>query len=523
MVFTAPGKKSSFKVDFERLLHKAGRFLPVRHRYVLTRRNTLRLRYSLPVVSGFVIFFISAAAPVTVQALSGFTAESGQFITALAEQARQLGLESINEKEQDFALQNYEIRNRRLNRYAASSYASPDNRDLMQKVVFRPEPPPKPEPKEEIVEIGSGDTLAAALNRKGVSAQDVYQIAQKLAEFYDLRNLKPGQKLSLRFDPQKDSADYDFARMDIDIDPLKTVSIEKNTKGDIEAEVQERPTQTQQYAHKTDIELSLYGSALKAGIPASIVAETIRIYSWDIDFQRDIRQGDSMEVMYDQVETEDGVLVKHGDVLYARLKVNGQDVPVYRFETADGSIDYYTPQGYSIRKALMSTPIDGARLSSGFGMRKHPVLGYTKMHKGTDFAAPRGTPIYAAGDGTVEKMGRWGTYGNYVRIRHNSNIKTAYAHMNGFGKGLSAGSRVKQGQIIGYVGTTGRSTGPHLHYEVLVNNVPVNPRTVKVQQGENLSGAQLAAFKAQMKDIDRRYSELTRGVKYALLSLPVPD
>jgi murein DD-endopeptidase MepM/ murein hydrolase activator NlpD len=255
--------------------------------------------------------------------------------------------------------------------------------------------------------------------------------------------------------------------------------------------------------------VSLYGSAAKADIPNAVTAEVIRILSWDIDFQRDIRRGDVLDVMYDQMETADGKGVRFGNVIFAHLNINGRDVPIYRFEMKDGTVDYFTPDGQSVRKALLSTPVDGARISSGFGQRKHPVLGYTKMHKGIDFAVGVGTPIYAAGDGTIEMMQRWSSFGNYVRIRHNSSIKTAYAHMSKFAKGLGAGSRVKQGQVIGYVGATGRVTGPHLHYEVLMNGTQVNPRSVKLPQGEILKGSELASFKQQVQQVQRQFAELS--------------
>jgi len=202
--------------------------------------------------------------------------------------------------------------------------------------------------------------------------------------------------------------------------------------------------------------------------------------------------------------------------LFANIKTNGREKPIYRFEMDNGRVDYFGPDGTSIRKTLMKTPIDGARISSGFGYRRHPVLGYNKLHKGMDFAASTGTPIYAAGDGTVTYAARKGSYGNYISIRHNSKLGTAYAHLNKFKKGIRKGSVVKQGDVIGYVGTTGRSTGPHLHYEVLVNGVQVNPRSVKLPTGETLSGSELARFKSMVRSVDQEYASLTKGLKYAV-------
>ena len=207
--------------------------------------------------------------------------------------------------------------------------------------------------------------------------------------------------------------------------------------------------------------------------------------------------------------------VRTGDVIYASMTLSGKTKAYYRYTPKSGITDYFDEQGRSVRKTLMRTPVDGARLSSGFGARRHPVLGYTKMHKGVDFAAPRGTPIMAAGDGVVERANRYGGYGNYLRIRHNSELKTAYAHIHRFAKGVSAGSRVKQGQIVAYVGSTGRSTGPHLHYEVLQNMKQVNPLSIKVAAGEILKGSELKRLAAARSTIDQRVAEARSGTTVA--------
>ena len=219
--------------------------------------------------------------------------------------------------------------------------------------------------------------------------------------------------------------------------------------------------------------------------------------------------------MYETYETEDGDFARYGDVLYASLMVGGKTIPVYRYKSDDGVVDYYRENGTSLKRILMQTPIDGARMSSGYGMRHHPVLGYNKMHKGVDFAAPRGTPIYAAGNGVVEKAGRHGGYGNYIRIRHSNGLKTAYAHMRKFAKGMSDGKRVSQGQVIGYVGTTGRSTGPHLHFEVLKNGKQVNPKSIKSSGGEKLAGKSLRNFQKEILLIKQKYAHLDNDVKLA--------
>ncbi len=389
--------------------------------------------------------------------------------------------------------------------------------DSLQRHILFPTIARKPEmPHERIVKLGKGDTVAGILQNAGVSSAEAYYAVKAMSAHYDPRQAKPGQEISLLFAPvSSPDTPLNLQKLELKLDPTKEVVVRKDGEQSFKAEVAEKKVEKQNYARYANIETSLYGSALRAGIPAPVVAELIRIYSWDVDFQRDIRRGDHIEVLYDTLETEDGDLARYGDITYARLHVGGRDLPVYRFETTDGRVDYFQPDGMSIRKALMKTPVDGARLSSGFGMRKHPVLGYNRMHKGVDFAAPVGTPIYAAGDGVIEKIERYGSYGNYIRIRHNSTLKTAYAHMHKFAKNMSRGKRVEQGQVIGYIGATGRVTGPHLHFEVLVDNQQVNPGRVDLPTGERLRGKELEKFKSIMKNAQQRYAALVDGVKYA--------
>jgi murein DD-endopeptidase MepM/ murein hydrolase activator NlpD len=237
--------------------------------------------------------------------------------------------------------------------------------------------------------------------------------------------------------------------------------------------------------------------------------ELIRIYSWDIDFQRSIRSGDKFEVLFERIETNSGKLARYGNILYANLKLGKLSNPLYLFKKNNKIYNHFDEKGHSAKKALMRTPINGARLSSGYGTRRHPILGYNKMHRGVDFAAPIGTPILAAGSGTIVFRSRNGAYGNYIRIRHNSLYSTAYAHLSKFNRSLTKGSRVRQGQVIGYVGTTGRSTGAHLHYEILKRGRQTNPRRVKMPSGTRLGGADLHLFK-KTKD---RLKTLLQNVK----------
>lgn len=360
-------------------------------------------------------------------------------------------------------------------------------------------------PRDKHLKIGRGDTITGVLKRAGISPAESYKAVQAMSKHLDPRSIRPGQILTLSYNADRSA--NEFGKMLVALDKIKTVVVEKSPNGKFDARLDVKKVETKVYARRTTVQNSLYGSAEKSGIPAAVIANAIRIYSWDVDFQRDIRKGDSLEVLYDQKVTADGDVAQNGNIIYAKLTIGGTDYPIYRHKMSNGRTDYFSPKGYSIRKALLRTLVDGGRISSGYGMRRHPVLGYNKMHKGMDFAASRGTPIYAAGDGVVERASRNGGYGNYVRIRHNSKLKTAYAHMQKFARGVKSGKRVRQGDVIGYVGTTGRSTGPHLHYEVLVNGKQTNPKKLDLPTGEILTGSKLKKFKSQMARLNQTYSE----------------
>ena len=258
---------------------------------------------------------------------------------------------------------------------------------------------------------------------------------------------------------------------------------------------------------KNTITNNLYSAAIKSGIEPNIIIEFARIYGFEIDFQRDIRKGDWFEIYYEKFLDEKGEVKDTGKIIYASMFVNSREINLYNFKN-DNDVGFYDINGKSVVKALMKTPINGARLSSSFGMRKHPILGFNKMHRGTDFAAPTGTPIMASGSGTVTRA-RWcGGGGNCVKIRHNSTYQTIYAHMSKFAKGVKEGKKVKQGQIIGYVGSTGMSTGPHLHYEVVVNGKKVNSQKLKLPSGKILSGDARRDFEIERIKIDLELSEL---------------
>lgn len=506
-------------IGWQSLLSKLNFYVPLRHRDVLTRDGRLRLRYLLSGTTTCLLLLTGAGiATINTAEMIISSGDARMEELAALEPASGDVLEVIDGQHDPVAVERLAVAQKRMHRYkrdeetdtvaqASEEYASLSqaaNRDADGS-------------REDVFRIGKGDTLGGLLQRAGLSSVDAHNAVAAMKKHYDPRALKPGQVVRLRYD-QAESG-YQLASLQMDVDAVRSVSLQRTDDVDgFKCVTQEKEILKKVAARRTEIQTSLYGSALKDGLPRSVVAEAIRVYSYDVDFQRDVRRGDSLEVLYEDYETEDGHQVKTGDILMARINVGGVVKTAYRYESKDGRVDFYTEDGKSMRKAIMMTPIDGARISSGFGMRRHPVLGYSKMHKGVDFAAPTGTPIYAAGDGTVEKAGRFSSYGNYVRIRHTGATKTAYAHMNRFAKGITPGVRVKQGQIIGYVGTTGRSTGPHLHFEVLNGNTPVNPRNVKTQQGEALKGSELAMFKDQIRKLDSQFSNLTRSMKMASAS-----
>ena len=372
--------------------------------------------------------------------------------------------------------------------------------------------PKLPERFNRSVEIKRGDTLMDVLVTAGAERREAHAAITALREVFDPRKLRPGHKLNLIFEAIEGSASEDD-RTERLIDLSFDESVERRVLASLGNEGFKgleiiHPLSRRMNNAKITIEDSLFLAADRAGMPAGIIIDLIHLYSFDVDFQRDIQPGDQFEVFYETFHTANGVFARSGEILFAALHTGGAILPLYRFEMADNDIDYFNDKGESVRKALMKTPIDGARLSSRFGRRKHPTLGYTKMHRGIDFAAPKGTPIMAAGSGTVKFAGRKGTYGKYIRIRHNSEFSTAYAHMSGYGRGIKTGKRVKQGQIIGYVGSTGRSTGPHLHYEILRNSRQINPLGLKLPTGKKLKGKEVARFKSIRDKIAADYAAM---------------
>ncbi len=365
---------------------------------------------------------------------------------------------------------------------------------------------------EKVVEVRPGDTLYGVLVSAGVTQDEAEDAVGALSDVFSPRDLRAGQEIKLNIataaGEHDEQSDPQLVSLAFEPDVATDVTLKRNDSGAfIAASVDKELVEANRRVAGV-IDSSLFGAAQEAGLPMPVTADLMKIFSFDVDFQRDIQDGDAFEVLYERKETADGDFVKSGQILFAAMTLSGKTIPVYYFER-DGDGEYFTPGGEAIRKSLLRTPVDSVRITSGFGMRLHPVMGYSKMHKGIDFGAPSGTPIFAAGAGTVVEVGKKGAYGNYVRIRHNGQYQTAYAHMSKFAKGISKGDKVKQGDVIGYVGATGRVTGPHLHYEILVDGAQVNPAKVKMASGDKLTGKQLKAFQAQMAKIDAERAKQT--------------
>ena len=367
----------------------------------------------------------------------------------------------------------------------------------------------------QTLRVNSGDNLMTLLIGAGIERTEAHRAIEAIGRVYSPRKIKPGLEITVETRPP-DAGQFrplnsppapepvQLSGFSFAPDVERIVKITRRGQDPaFEARIIKRPLTIHKVYRAQTIESSLYQAAVQAGLRANVINQLIRIYSYDVDFQRDIRAGDYFEIIFNSYDDDTGAEVKSGDILYSALTLSGTEIRLYRFEQGTGFDDYYNEKGQSAKKALMRTPIDGARLSSRFGRRKHPVLGYTKMHKGIDFAAPRGTPIYAAGDGVIERANRFSSFGNYIRIRHAGGLKTAYAHLNGFAAGISANKRVKQGQVIGYVGTTGRSTGPHLHYEVLRNGRQINPLKMKISSGQPLTEQDKIRFATEREKIDQ--------------------
>ena len=352
--------------------------------------------------------------------------------------------------------------------------------------------------------IQNNDSIERILKKLEINANDIKVISNNLKQ-KKLTNIYAGRQLFLVMKKLNDGSN---SVINIVYPVNNTLSIEiRKSQNNFIVKENVLKLYKKEVVVKNEIKNNLYSSAVNAGLEPNVIVEFARIFGFEVDFQRDIRKGDWFEILYERFEDDNEKVRDTGKIVYASMFVNGEEINLYNFN--DGTdIGFYDLKGKSIVKSLMKTPINGARLSSSFGMRKHPILGYNKMHRGTDFAAPSGTPIMASGAGKITRA-RWcGGGGNCVKIKHNSTYQTVYAHMKSFAKGIKEGRRVRQGQIIGYVGSTGLSTGPHLHYEVIVNGKKVNSQKLKLPSGKILKGKEREEFELERIKIDLKLSDL---------------
>ncbi len=366
------------------------------------------------------------------------------------------------------------------------------------------------EPKFKKIEhkISKGETFDQILADYSVNEDEIEEIKKNLTKKININKLNTNQKILFTIDQSNDF----IKKFIFQISNTEKIYLTRNIKDDKFKQKILLTKLNKQIIYSENIILqSLYKSALDQKIPIGTIIDFARIYGFQVDFQRDIMKRDSFQIMYEVFKNENGKIIENGSILFANLKLSGVDNKLYYFDNK-GSEGHYDKNGKSVQKALMKTPINGARLSSPFGMRKHPIDGFNKMHRGTDFAAPMGTPIMASGNGVVKKAGWCGGGGNCVVIKHNSTYQTVYAHMSKFAKGIRSGVRVKQGQTIGYVGSTGKSTGPHLHYEVIVNGKKVNSQKLKLPSGKVLKGEERKLFETKKIKLDVLKSEKIIGL-----------
>jgi len=351
------------------------------------------------------------------------------------------------------------------------------------------------------VRVGSGETLAGLLVRAGATQSAANAAISSLNGVYDPRRIRPGQQISLFFERGVDTAE--LTGLAFRSDPGASVLANRISTGGFAAREVMMPTSFENAFIAARVETSIFASATAMGATAREIEALADAFSYDVDFQRDVRAGDKFELVFERWYDDEGQTVRTGNILFISLESRRGPRAFYAF-IAPGDVEpeWYDSEGKSARRFLMRTPINGARLSSGYGMRRHPILGYSRMHRGTDFAAPTGTPILAAGQGTIVRAGPFSSYGNYIRIRHGDGYETSYAHLSRFARGIRAGASVRQGQVIGYVGTTGRSTGPHLHYEVMRRGQQINPMTLRLANGRNLEGRALELFQIERARID---------------------
>jgi len=399
------------------------------------------------------------------------------------------------------------------------------------------------------VTLDRGDTLVGALTDAGVSSEDANAVVLAMAKVYDMRNVRAGESFDITFttvpdkplaqitytpprqgldDSVSDEDTGDASVENVPATPIgkllslsyspsvdHEITITRAANGAFTADDVHKKLEARYHRAGATIDSSLYLAAMQAGIPADVVVQMIHMFSYEVDFQRDIRPGNSFEVFYNYYYTPEGQPAKQGDIAYAEMHLGGRTVALYRYQPKGDAADYFDFHGQSAKSMLMKTPVDGARITSGFGMRFHPILGYTRMHKGIDFGVPTGTPVMAAGSGVIKQEGWSNGYGKLLVIDHQNNYATAYGHLSRFAAGLHVGSRVRQGQVVAYSGMTGMATGPHLHYEIRIGGNQVNPASVKVATGRHLFGRDLRDFLVERLHIDAELASMPLERKVA--------
>ena len=348
--------------------------------------------------------------------------------------------------------------------------------------------------KQTKLRVKKGQTFLEILENLYLKNEKKFQIINAINKKFKLRNLNVNQEIIFFFEEKNK-----LKKIIIVLDFNKNLVVNLDSK--INVEIVELETYVEVNSKEYLIKSSLYADGIKNEIPNEILIKLIQLFSFDLDFQRDIKKDTQVSLSFQEIYVENKLESSYGDIEYAKISINKNTLEYFKFITDDGFTDYFNKDGKNVKKSILKTPLDGAKLSSNFGMRKHPISGYNKMHKGIDFAAPKGTPVYAGGNGVIEIAGRNGGYGKYIRIRHNNEYKTAYAHLSGFKKGIKKGVRVNQGDVIGYVGSTGKSTGPHLHYEIIYKNKQINPLKLKLPSGKILKGDEFKRFESNYKII----------------------
>lgn len=364
---------------------------------------------------------------------------------------------------------------------------------------------------QKLLTVSKGDTFISILNNQGLSYEEAHGIYSAFKKVYNPASIRIGQKILINgtYDTELKKI-IAVKSIVIEDGAIQRHILQKSEDGKYAVSTQKDELIAEVNSANGTISGSLSQSMNKQGVPNKIVNEFIKIFSYSVDFRRDVRKGDRFEIIFENNITKEGKIASYGNILYAGLQLRNEKVSLYRFKDAGGNVDYYTEKGYAMKKTLHKKPLafQNARISSPFGKRYHPILKHYRIHWGVDYAAPKGTKIFAGGDGVVQVAKYNGAYGNYIKIRHNSEYSTAYGHMWKFEKGIRPGVRVKQGQVIAYVGSTGRSTGPHLHYEVIRNGKRVNPTTIKASTGKNLAGKDLKNFKKMVGDIKGSYTKM---------------